>query len=457
MDFHRMILLLLLVVAGVTGQPQWQRQSTLSSPLSMGMRFLDNIRSGMTRTIGRIFGNGPQQGKEVNQIRPVRQHLPHPPSVPPPPAAPPAHVHIGTEAPSSFFTVLHEAGPSTPFPDTHGFTDESFKPSDFFTGNSPFQGNVEEENLSFQNNEVSSPQVSGGKGPPGPSFAVFQEGESLPAQGEVFQSSFPHHPAFDGVDTSIPFGNVNHFTLGQSFRQEPGDFPVGPKPTISADLLVREEQPNHELRPAKPESQSHQHVFLASRADRRQEKVKPFTVLKAKSSSPVPSSITTPPHFSTSSRPTTSVQTSSHPSSKPPREYTTFQVIQEDTPLTRENTAATVSSTVTKEPSFLRKPSGHISTGTKIRISPKSDSDVEETEVSSYEFGYGVLDNDSGNQYFHAEKREEGLTKGSYKIQLADGRVQTVTYLADSKGFHPQITYEGEARYPDDKEHEDTS
>lgn len=59
-----------------------------------------------------------------------------------------------------------------------------------------------------------------------------------------------------------------------------------------------------------------------------------------------------------------------------------------------------------------------------------------------------MLDGNTGNQFYHAEKREEGLTKGSYKIQLPDGRVQTVTYVADGNGFHPKITYEGEAQYP---------
>ncbi|XP_068244098.1 uncharacterized protein [Palaemon carinicauda] len=444
MDFHR-IILLFLAVAGAIGSPQRPRQSSLSSPLSMGMRFIDNIRSGMTRTIGRIFGNGPQQGKEVNQIRPVRQHLPPPPSVPPPPADPPAHVHnIGTDAPSSFFTVVHDSGHSTPFPDIHGFTDESFKPNDFFTANSPFQGNVEEEDLSFQN-EVNGPQVSGGSGPPGPSFAVFQEGQSFPAQGEVFHSSFPEHPAFDNVETSIPFGNTNHFNLGQSFRQEPSQVSVTPRPIFSEDLQVREDQ-KHGSRPAKPQAVSHQNVFLTSRADRHHEKAKPFTVQKEKSSSPIPSP----------SKSTTQIQFSSSSSTEPPRVYTTFQVIQDDKPLTHASSASTAFTTVTKEPLSGDTRRAHAKTGTKLSISPKSDGNVEETEVNSYEFGYGVLDDDSGNQYFHAEKREEGLTKGSYKIQLADGRVQTVTYVADNKGFHPQITYEGEARYPEDKDQEDT-
>lgn len=70
--------------------------------------------------------------------------------------------------------------------------------------------------------------------------------------------------------------------------------------------------------------------------------------------------------------------------------------------------------------------------------------------ISGYEWGYGVKDSGTGNQFFHAEKREEGTTKGSYKISLPDGRIQTVTYTADDQGFHPVITYEGEAKFPDE-------
>lgn len=62
--------------------------------------------------------------------------------------------------------------------------------------------------------------------------------------------------------------------------------------------------------------------------------------------------------------------------------------------------------------------------------------------MSGYEFGYGVLDDASGNQFFHSEQQEDGETRGSYETRLPDGRVQTVTYVANSKGFHPKITYD---------------
>lgn len=62
--------------------------------------------------------------------------------------------------------------------------------------------------------------------------------------------------------------------------------------------------------------------------------------------------------------------------------------------------------------------------------------------MTPYEFGYSVHDDTSGNQFFHAEQRQDGETRGSYKTRLPDGRVQTVTYRADDDGFHPEVTYD---------------
>ncbi|KAK7079534.1 hypothetical protein SK128_014958, partial [Halocaridina rubra] len=161
------VFLVLLVIAGTCATPQNHRQSSLSSPLAMGMRILGNIRNGMTRTFQGIFG-GNQQGKETNQIRAPNTK----PKLPPPEPAPIAQVHdIGfgpsvsnvdspltnTDPPTSFFKVVHELDSTTSFPDTRGFTDESFKPSDFFTGKNPFQGTVEEETLPFHQ-EVAVPK-----------------------------------------------------------------------------------------------------------------------------------------------------------------------------------------------------------------------------------------------------------------------------------------------------------
>ena len=43
---------------------------------------------------------------------------------------------------------------------------------------------------------------------------------------------------------------------------------------------------------------------------------------------------------------------------------------------------------------------------------------------------------------------------GSYRVNLPDGRVQTVTYTADHyDGFVADVKYEGEAQYPPEKEY----
>lgn len=53
-----------------------------------------------------------------------------------------------------------------------------------------------------------------------------------------------------------------------------------------------------------------------------------------------------------------------------------------------------------------------------------------------------MLDDDSGNVFFHSELQQDGETRGSYKTKLPDGRVQTVTYVANDRGFQPKITYD---------------
>ena len=65
-----------------------------------------------------------------------------------------------------------------------------------------------------------------------------------------------------------------------------------------------------------------------------------------------------------------------------------------------------------------------------------------------YKFEYNV-DDGYGNNFGHSEHRDGYKTKGSYFVQLPDGRLQTVTYTADKWGYHPIITYKGVAKYPE--------
>ncbi|KAK8725831.1 hypothetical protein OTU49_010500, partial [Cherax quadricarinatus] len=77
----------------------------------------------------------------------------------------------------------------------------------------------------------------------------------------------------------------------------------------------------------------------------------------------------------------------------------------------------------------------------------------EEFEAPKYGFDFVVQDAESGNDFAHQETRDDDNTKGSYTIQLPDGRRQTVTYYVDGdSGFIADVQYEGEARYPDSSE-----
>jgi len=74
----------------------------------------------------------------------------------------------------------------------------------------------------------------------------------------------------------------------------------------------------------------------------------------------------------------------------------------------------------------------------------------EDLPPQPYQYEYGVADQYSGTNFQHAESQSDiGEVLGSYKVNLPDGRVQTVSYRADPKlGFVADVKYEGEAVYP---------
>ncbi|CAL8111934.1 unnamed protein product [Orchesella dallaii] len=66
-----------------------------------------------------------------------------------------------------------------------------------------------------------------------------------------------------------------------------------------------------------------------------------------------------------------------------------------------------------------------------------------------FDFTYAVKD-DVGNDFSHNAESNGDVVKGEYRTLLPDGRLQIVKYTADWKnGYNAEITYEGEAAYPD--------
>lgn len=71
-------------------------------------------------------------------------------------------------------------------------------------------------------------------------------------------------------------------------------------------------------------------------------------------------------------------------------------------------------------------------------------------QPKSYEFGYAVKDEATGNDFGRRETSDGETVRGEYRVQLPDGRTQIVTYTADWRtGFHADVRYEGVATYPD--------
>jgi len=84
------------------------------------------------------------------------------------------------------------------------------------------------------------------------------------------------------------------------------------------------------------------------------------------------------------------------------------------------------------------------------RYSPAS----EEAHVPpKYQFDWSV--NEDYTKFNHEEQRDYDNTKGSYSVDLPDGRRQTVTYYVDGdSGFVAEVSYSGEARYPEEQSRE---
>ncbi|XP_064111977.1 pro-resilin-like [Macrobrachium nipponense] len=68
---------------------------------------------------------------------------------------------------------------------------------------------------------------------------------------------------------------------------------------------------------------------------------------------------------------------------------------------------------------------------------------------AQYNFNYAVKDDNSRNDFGHQENRNGYDTKGTYYVQLPDGRLQKVTYYVNGdSGYVAEVSYQGEAYYP---------
>ncbi|XP_050700487.1 adhesive plaque matrix protein-like [Eriocheir sinensis] len=91
-------------------------------------------------------------------------------------------------------------------------------------------------------------------------------------------------------------------------------------------------------------------------------------------------------------------------------------------------------------PSFAAPPS-------YSRPAPRAQPDYP-TVPPKYSYNYGVADHYSGANFGHSESRNGYKTEGSYTVDLPDGRKQIVTYVDKGDGLEAEVTYEGEAQYP---------
>ncbi|KAK8384149.1 hypothetical protein O3P69_016105 [Scylla paramamosain] len=69
-----------------------------------------------------------------------------------------------------------------------------------------------------------------------------------------------------------------------------------------------------------------------------------------------------------------------------------------------------------------------------------------ESSEAQYNFQWAVDHDPSSNEYGHQEARDGDNTKGSYYVELPDGRVQNVAYYVNGdSGYIADVTYTGSA------------
>merc|ERR1712038_834331 len=66
-----------------------------------------------------------------------------------------------------------------------------------------------------------------------------------------------------------------------------------------------------------------------------------------------------------------------------------------------------------------------------------------------YSYEYGVHDPHYGPVFSAKESRDNYDIAGEYRVNLPDGRVQVVSYTANTDGYFADVTYEGKATSPE--------
>merc|ERR1712133_202116 len=105
-------------------------------------------------------------------------------------------------------------------------------------------------------------------------------------------------------------------------------------------------------------------------------------------------------------------------------------------------------------PSYAPLPQGDSFPDRSYKAKPILVEEEEEFLPQPYKYEYGVQDDYTKAAFAKSESQNEvGAVTGSYKVNLPDGRIQTVTYTADPvHGYKAVVSYEGEPVYPPEPE-----
>ncbi|XP_066948550.1 cuticle protein 19.8-like [Macrobrachium rosenbergii] len=96
--------------------------------------------------------------------------------------------------------------------------------------------------------------------------------------------------------------------------------------------------------------------------------------------------------------------------------------------------------------------------GEESEESSEESNESFESSEAKYSFNWAVNDESSENDFGHEESRDGDDTQGTYFVHLPDGRLQTVKYYVEGdSGYVAEVTYEGEAQYPESNESESES